>query len=727
VESSGNIRWEEDGVGVVVLTLDDPNRSANTMTDDFVADLRLAVERLEDRRQSLAGVVIASAKESFFAGGDLDRLRAVDAETIDELSDHAAAVTSLLRRLEVLRLPVAAAIAGPALGGGLEIALACNRRLVADSPAVRLGLPEVTLGLMPGAGGTARAVRLLGLLPALDSLLLDGRALTAGAALELGLVDEVVEPDELLAAARSWIGTEPDPSQPWDREGYQIPGGAPGSRELWDIQPTLPANLRKKLRGANYPAPQAILAAAVEGAQVDLDGAVQIERRYFDDLAVGPVAKNMIQAFHFDRRSATGSRGRVGQEPFRPRKVLVLGAGMMGAGIAYSCAKVGIDVVLKDVSAEAAAKGRAYSEGIVAKGVAAGRTSPASGEALLDRIVATDDVEVGAGADLVIEAVFEEPDLKRAVLAEALPVLAADALLASNTSSLPIADLATGLERPRDFLGMHFFSPVDRMPLLEIVKSELTDPETVGRALDVARAIGKVPIVVNDSRGFFTSRVIQTFLNEGIAMLLEGIAPASIEQASLQAGYPAPVLALNDEVNLKLRRDVREQARRAVRDEGGAWSPHPSEAVIDRMIDDFGRSGRLAGGGFYDYEDGRRAGLWAALGAAFGPGSDGGNVPFEDLKERLLFVESLEAVRCYESHVIESVADANIGSILGIGYPGWTGGVLQYVTNYSGGPAGYVARTEELAELYGDRFEPTPLLIEMAAEESTFEDLDRVV
>ncbi|HEY2715037.1 MAG TPA: 3-hydroxyacyl-CoA dehydrogenase NAD-binding domain-containing protein [Solirubrobacterales bacterium] len=722
-ETTETIRWERDAEGVVVLTLDDPNQSANTMNEDYIASMGRAVERLESERDEITGVVLASAKKTFFAGGDLNDLLVVRPEDAAEFAAMSERVKDQLRRLETLAKPVVAAINGAALGGGLEICLACHRRVAVDSPAVRLGFPEVTLGLLPGAGGVVRSVRMLGIADALTKLLLQGQRLRAQQALELGIVDELVaEPGELLGAAKAWIAANPEAAQPWDREGYRMPGGSPADPKLAANLPAFPANLRKQLKGASYPAPANILAAAVEGAQVDFDGALAIEGRYFVDLATGQIAKNMIQAFFFDMQKVSGDRGRPAEvERSQVRKVVVLGAGMMGAAIAYVCAKAGIEVVLKDVEQAGAERGKAYSERLVAKAVERGRSSEESGRALLERITPTADPADAAGADLMIEAVFEDPGLKARVFAEIEPQLAPDALLGSNTSTLPITGLAEHVSRPADFIGLHFFSPVDKMPLLEIIKGERTDEGALYRALDFAKQISKTPIVVNDSRGFFTSRVIATFINEGIAMLAEGIPAASIEQASMQAGYPAPVLQLADEINLKLMRLVRQAGIDAVEAAGGSWQPHPSEAVVDRMLDEFERPGRLEGAGFYEYEEGRRLRLWPGLVEGFGPDPEKAP-PLQDLVERMLFIESLETVRCVEEGVIESVADANVGSILGIGFPGWTGGVLQYVNGYDGGPAGFLARARQLAERYGERFEPPELLVRMAADGERFED-----
>ncbi|MET7403885.1 3-hydroxyacyl-CoA dehydrogenase NAD-binding domain-containing protein, partial [Dactylosporangium sp. NPDC005572] len=567
------IRYDRGADGIVVLTLDDPSRGANTMNPAFVASMDTVLDRLEAEKADVTGVIITSAKKTWFAGGDLDTLGSIGPDDAAQTYAAVRQIKAQLRRLETLGRPVVAAINGSALGGGLELALACHHRIVADDRRIEIGFPEVTLGLLPGGGGVVRTVRLLGITEALLQVLLKGQRHKPAKALEVGLVHEVLPADELDAAARAWIAANPDAVQPWDVKGYKIPGGTPSNPKFAANLPAFPATLRKELKGAPYPAPRNILAAAVEGAQVDLATAFDIEGRYFTELATGQIAKNMIQAFFFDLQAAN-ARGSAAK-PFT--KVAVLGAGMMGAAIAYVCARAGMQVLLKDVTVEAAQQGKAYSERLVQKG--------RGGPDLLERITPTADPADLAGADLVIEAVFEDPALKHKVFAEIEHVVSPGALLCSNTSTLPISLLADGVQRREDFVGLHFFSPVDKMPLVEVIRGKATSDASVERALGVVRQLRKTPIVVNDSRGFFTSRVIGTFTGEGLLMLAEGVAPASIEQASLQAGYPAPVLQLIDELTLTLPRKIRQQY-------GDSWTPTPADAVIDRMIDEFGRPGR---------------------------------------------------------------------------------------------------------------------------------------
>ncbi|MFC8098538.1 3-hydroxyacyl-CoA dehydrogenase NAD-binding domain-containing protein [Streptomyces sp. NPDC057363] len=718
------IRWEESDDHVVTLLLDDPSQSVNTMNAAFIDSLDAVAARLARRRDDIRGVIVASAKKTFFAGGDLRDLISVTPETAQESFEAGMRVKRSLRVLETLGKPVVAAINGAALGGGYEIALACHHRVVLDTPAARVGLPEVTLGLLPGGGGVTRTVRMFGVADALRKVLLEGTQYGPARALEAGLVDDIAADEgELLAKARAFVDANPVSAQRWDAPGYRVPGGTPSHPKLAAQLPAFPALLKKQTGGAPCPAPRNILAAAVESAQVDVDTAFVVEARYLTELVTGQITKNMIQAFFFDLQAVNSGANRPeGIEARQVRKVAVLGAGMMGAGIAYSCARAGIDVVLKDVALESAVKGKAYSEKLCAKAVAKGRTTREKADALLARITPTAEVADLAGCDAVIEAVFEDTALKHKVFQEVQDVVAPDALLCSNTSTLPITALAEGVERQGDFIGLHFFSPVDRMPLVEIIKGERTGEEALARAFDLVRQIKKTPIVVNDSRGFFTSRVIGHFINEGVAMVGEGIEPASVEQAAAQAGYPAKVLSLMDELTLTLPRRIREETRRAVQEAGGTWAAHPADVVVDRMVDEFGRPGRSGGAGFYEYgDDGKRAGLWPGLREHF---TDPAKQPAEltELAERMLFVEALDAVRCLEEGVLTSVADANIGSILGIGFPGWTGGVLQYINGYEGGLPGFVARARELADRYGERFTPPVLLLRKAERGQTFTD-----
>ncbi|WP_432752426.1 3-hydroxyacyl-CoA dehydrogenase NAD-binding domain-containing protein [Streptomyces sp. JL2001] len=720
---STTIRWEQDDTGIVTLVLDDPDQSANTMNQAFKDSIAAIAARVVAERDSIRGIIYTSAKKTFFAGGDLKDMMKVGPEQAQQAFDTGTAIKASLRAIETIGKPVVAAVNGAALGGGYEIALASHHRIALDAPGSKIGLPEVTLGLLPAGGGVTRTVRLMGIADALLKVLLQGTQYTPQRALENGLVHEVAAtPEEMLAKARAFIDTHPESHQPWDVKGYKIPGGTPSNPRFAANLPAFPANLRKQLNGAPYPAPRNILACAVEGAQVDFETALVIEARYFTELVTGQTAKNMIQAFFFDLQAVNSGANRPqGIEPRPVRKVAVLGAGMMGAGIAYSCARAGIDVVLKDVTAEAAQRGKEYSEKLLAKALSRGRTTEAKRDALLARIRPTADPADLAGCDAVIEAVFEDTALKHKVFQEIQDVIEPDALLCSNTSTLPITVLAEGVSRPVDFIGLHFFSPVDKMPLVEIIKGEQTGDEALARAFDLVRQISKTPIVVNDSRGFFTSRVIGQFINEGVAMVGEGADPVSVEQAAAQAGYPAKVLSLMDELTLTLPRKIRNETRRAVEEAGGTWVGHPSDAVIDRMVDEFGRPGRSGGGGFYEYgEDGGRTRLWPGLREHFTRPDV--TIPFEDMKERMLFSEALDSVRCLEENVLTSVADANIGSIMGIGFPAWTGGVLQYINGYEGGLPGFVARARELAEKYGDRFTPPALLVEKAERGEVFTD-----
>ena len=681
------------------------------MNEHYKDSMHRCVQRLVAEKDSITGVVITSGKKTFFAGGDRKAMIQAGPENAGEIFAEVEEIKRDLRALETLGKPVVAAINGAALGGGLEIALACHHRIAADVRGSQIGLPEVTLGLLPGGGGVARTVRMLGIQNAFVSVLSQGTRFKPAQAKELGLIDEVLPTtEELVPAAKAWIKGNPEAhTQPWDAKGYKMPGGTPSSPALAAILPSFPALLRKQVKGAPMPAPRAILAAAVEGAQVDFDTATRIESRYFTGLVTGPIAKNMIQAFFFDLQAinAGGSRPEgIGKTPIT--KIGVLGAGMMGAGIAYVSAKAGFDVVLKDVTLEAAQNGKAYSEKLEAKALERGTTTPEKSSAFLSKITPTADAKDFAGVDFVIEAVFESQELKHKVFGEIEDIVDPNAVLGSNTSTLPITGLASGVKRQEDFIGIHFFSPVDKMPLVEIIKGEKTSDDALARVFDYTLAIGKTPIVVNDSRGFYTSRVIGTFINEALAMLGEGVEPASIEHAGSQAGYPAPPLQLSDELNMELMNKIAVASRKGIEDAGGTYSAHPAEAVVEKMIE-AGRPSRLSGAGFYEYTDGKRTQLWPGLRETFKSGTS--TPPLQDMVDRMLFAEALETQKCFDEGVITTTADANIGSIMGIGFPPWTGGAAQYITGFPGGKAAFVARAKELAARYGDRFTPPASLL----------------
>nr|WP_275943095.1 3-hydroxyacyl-CoA dehydrogenase NAD-binding domain-containing protein [Pseudenhygromyxa sp. WMMC2535] len=594
------IHWTRDDDGIVILTIDDPDVAVNTMNEVYTQSMGACVDRLEAERESITGVILTSAKKSFFAGGNLEILRQSTAEKAAEQTAHIDHVKGQLRRLETLGRPVVAALNGTALGGGLEVALAAHHRIAADVRGSQIGLPEVTLGLLPGGGGITRVVRMLGLQAALTKVILPGTKFKPRDALAAGLVDAVVETvEELVPRAKAWITANPEAANAWDRDGFKIPGGAASHPKIAMMLPAMAANLRKQIKGAPMPAPRAALAAAVEGSLVDFDTASLIETRYLVSLTIGQVSKNMINAFFFDLQKLTAGASRpAGFPKYAAKKVGVIGAGMMGAGIAYVAAKAGIEVVLKDVSLESAQRGKAYAEKIEAKALARGKTSKEKSEALLARIHPTVDPADFAGVDFVVEAVFENVALKQKVFQEIQGIVEPDAVLGSNTSTLPIALLSEGVERPADFIGIHFFSPVDKMKLVEIVRGKNTSDAVLAKVFDFVLQIRKMPIVVNDQRGFFTSRVIGQFTSEAVAAVGEGVEPATIEQAALQAGYPVGALQLLDELTLTLTQKIQRESKAAVESEGGTWTAHPCEAVFDRLIDELDRKGRSTGGAF---------------------------------------------------------------------------------------------------------------------------------
>ncbi|HEX6445410.1 MAG TPA: 3-hydroxyacyl-CoA dehydrogenase NAD-binding domain-containing protein [Streptosporangiales bacterium] len=716
-----HIRYEVGADRVVTLTIDQPGASANVMNSAYADAMGAVVDRLEAERDDIAGVVVTSAKKTFVAGADLEELVRVTPDRAEEFLAELTRVKDQLRRLERLGRPVVAALNGSALGGGFEIALACHHRVCLDDDGIRLGLPEVTLGVAPGGGGITRMVRLLGLEAAFPYLV-EGRQVRPGEAKAAGLVDTLVPDREaLLAEARAWALANPDAKQPWDTEGYRLPGGSPAAPSRQNTVAAAPALLHSKTHGV-FPAPKAILAAAVEGALVDVDTALTIESRYLVELVSGQVAKNMITAFWFQLNAIKSGRSRPdGYDRRQVGKLGVLGAGMMGAGIAQVSASAGIEVVLKDVDLATAERGKAKIAERLDKRVGQGKLTPERRDATLARITPTGDAAALDGCDLVIEAVFENRELKREVTAEAEAQAAADAVIASNTSTLPITGLAEAVPDPKRFVGLHFFSPVHRMPLVEIIRGEQTADETLARAFDYVLQIRKTPIVVNDARGFFTSRVFAAYALEGIAMLAEGVPAALIENVARRAGQPVGPLAVTDEVTHTLIWHIREQTIADLRAagvplEGNHLVDHPAFTVVDTFVNELGRTGKTAGAGFYDYPENGPKRLWPELATRYGRADAG--VPEDDIRDRLLFAQSVDTVRCLEAGVLTSVADANVGSIFGFGFPAWTGGALQFVNAY--GLKEFVERADYLGERYGPRFAPPALLRERAMRNDPF-------
>jgi 3-hydroxyacyl-CoA dehydrogenase/enoyl-CoA hydratase/3-hydroxybutyryl-CoA epimerase len=703
---------ERDGDGIVTVTFDAPEQTANTMSDAMRESLASVAEQLEREKERIRGVILMSAKETFFAGGDLRRIYNMQPAQAQLLFDATEQGKRALRRLEKLGKPVVAALNGTALGGGFEIALACHYRIALTRAKVQFGFPEATLGLMPGAGGVARLTRMVGL-AASQPYLQEGKLLSPHEAFKAGFVDALADSvEEMLAKAREWIAANPSPSQPWDRPGFAPPGGLPGEGDAkrW-LASGAAAQVRAKTRG-RYPAPEAILSASVEGLQVDFDAATRIESRYFVGVATGGVAKNIIGTFWFQANEIkSGAQRPPTVEKSEIKRLGVLGSGMMGKGIAYAAASRGVMVLVKDVAIAQAEKAVADADKLLARRVEKGEIDDARRRDVLSRIVPTDRYEDLAEVDLVIEAVPENPELKAQVTRDAEAHLPQHAFWASNTSTLPITGLSKASRRPQSFIGMHFFSPVHRMQLVEVINGRETSPETLAHALDFVMQLGKTPIVVNDSRGFFTSRVFSTFTREGVSMVGEGQVPAAIEAASMFAGFPVGPLAVLDEVSLSLSYNNRLETLKAYAAEGRPLAAHPADRVMERMLYEFERKGRAAGAGFYDYPSDGSKHFWPGLERHFP--RDVPQISQDDKMDRLLFCMALEAVRILEEGVLSNARDGNIGSVLGIGFPRWTGGVFQFLNWYGLDRA--VARAEYLAERYGDRFAPPAMLRELAA------------
>jgi len=713
---TGTFNYEKDSDNIVTVTMD-MSGPVNAMNDEYVALMGETIDRLEAERESIAGVVLTSAKSSFFAGGDIkSMLSLTPGEGEAEMFEMNLKIKGMLRRMEKLGRPVVAAINGAALGGGYEICLACHHRVALDSKAVQVGLPEVSLGLLPGGGGIVRMVNKFGVERAIMPLL-EGTRFNAKKALEVGLVEELADDvPSMISKAKAWIKANPEAMNPWDVKGFKIPGGNAKNPKITQMLQGANPMLFQKTRGL-VPAPVKILDVVADTLRVDFDTAMEIEARVFVGLVTTPVAKNLMSFFlQMNQVNGGGSRP-AGIEKTAVKKVGILGAGMMGQGIAYVSAMAGIEVILKDISQDAADKGKAYSDTLLTKRVARGRMTEEKKASVLGLITPTDNADLLEGCDLIIEAVFENVDLKHKITEELQGKLAENGVWGSNTSTLPITLLAEPAKRPENFIGIHFFSPVDKMPLVEIITGEQTSDETLARAFDYAQQIRKTPIVVNDSRGFFTSRVFATYIEEGAQLIEEGVDPVLIENLGRAVGMPVGPLAVQDEVSQQLAVKVSETNRELDERLGDKFAGETaSYRIASKMLNEYGRGGRAHGGGYYDYPEGGEKQLWSELYSLYHkPEVD---LPVDDIKDRLLFRQIVESLRCYEENVVNQVADANIGSIMGIGFPPHTGGVLQYVNTY--GLKAFATRLAELESRYGERFAAPQVLLDKAEKGETF-------
>ena len=705
--------YKKDQQNIVTITMDMDGRSTNVINEEFSQLWTETLEKLENEKD-LTGVILTSAKKTFLAGGDLQMIFALDDPMLTfELTEK---LKEKQRRLENLRKPIVAAINGTALGGGLEIALCCNYRVVLNDPNIKIGFPEVTLGILPAAGGIVRSIRLLGLEAALP-FLMEGKQVSPDTAKKVGFIDDTVETlEELFTKAKQYILTNSEVCQPWDKKGYKIPGGTARHPKIAQMLAIAPAILRKKTQG-NYPAPEAILSAAVEGSLVDFETASRIESRYFVELVTGKVAKNMINAFWFQLNKIKSGSNRPKDIPYiETNKLGVLGSGLMGHGITYVAALSGIEVVMVDSTIENAQKGLDKIKTILETGIRIGLISENKKNEVLGLITTTDEYGKLDGCDLIIEAVFEDRDLKGKVTGLAEQVMDSGGVFASNTSTIPISRLAEKSIRAEKFIGIHFFSPVHKMKLVEIIKGEKTSQDTLAKAFDFVLKIKKIPIVVNDSRGFYTSRVFERYTSEGMALLAEGNAAESIESAGKKAGHPVGPLAVVDEINIGLAAHIREQNRKELSEKNEKLPQGNWDRVIDFMTEDAKRLGRANGGGFYEYPDNGRKYLWPELKTYFPLSKN--PLPQEEIIDRLRFIQAVETIRCYEEGVLNSVAEANIGSIFGWGFAPFKGGTLQFVNDY--GIKQFIDRTKELAGKYGDRFLPPQLLLDMEVKGETF-------
>jgi len=720
------IRYEVDGDGIALLTIDLPNASMNVFNAQLIDDLDTCVDKvLSD--DNVKGAVITSGKDSFLAGADLNMLGSSSNEnaTPEEAFENVFRLNKIMRKLEtgdkdrkVLMKegtkPFAAAVNGLALGGGFELVLACHHRIIADTPAMQLGFPEVQVGLLPGAGGTQRLPRLTGIQAAAQAIT-TGKPYNGQVALGLGIVQEMVPTDQVVAKAIEWVKKSPSALAPWDKKGFKYPGGA-GAMHPGSVQTFIGANaMAQKQTQHNYPAIQAILSCLYEGGIVDFDTAIRIESKYFMKLLSGPVAGNMIRSLFVNKQAV--EKGSLRPEGFERKKVKrlgMLGAGLMGAGVAYVSAKVGMDVILLDRDAASAEKGKDYSRKLVEKGISRGKVSKEKGEALLERITTTSDYADLKDCDLIIEAVFEAEDIKKSVTEATEAVIGKDIVFASNTSTLPITGLAKNFTRPHQFIGIHFFSPVDKMPLVEIIMGEKTDDETLALALDYVSQIKKTPIVVNDSRGFYTSRCFGTYVQEGYAMVQEGINPALIENVGKMTGMPVGPLAVGDEVAIDLSYKIGMATKKAL---GDKYVPSPADSFVEKMVVELERFGRKNAKGTYVYpEDGSKKYLWPDLAENFPHAEVQPSV--EEVKSRLLVRQAVECARCFEEGVLIDASSGDIGAIFGWGFAPYTGGPFSFIDTY--GIAKFVAEADRLAQAYGARFTPPQLLRDMAAKGETF-------
>ena len=713
---------EVDGDGIALVTIDLPGQSMNVWNEALMTDFAKWVDDFV-ADDAVKGAVITSGKKSgFLAGADLRMLGSADrgpGKGADPF-ESAFGLNRVLRKLETgghpakalmkgeaHAKPVAAAVEGLALGGGLELVLACHHRVVADNPKIQLGVPESQVGLLPGAGGTQRIPRLAGLQNAAQ-MATTGKPIDPNTGKAFGIVQEIVPAGETVAKAKEWVKANPKAVQPWDKKGFKFPGGG-GAMDPRSVQFFMAANaMAQKQSNHNYPAIQAILSCLYEGSIVPFDTAIRIETKYFMKLLSGPVAKNMIRTLFINKQAAEkGEQRPQDAPPTELKKVGVLGAGMMGAGIAYVTAKAGMEVVLLDRDLAYAEKGKGYSEGIVSKGVGRGKVSKEQGDALLARIMPTTDYDDLKDVDMIIEAVFEDPEVKADVIKKTEAVIGEDVIFASNTSTLPITGLAKNSERPEQFIGIHFFSPVDKMPLVEIIPGEASGDRSLAAALDYVRMIKKTPIVVKDTRGFYTNRVVPPYLGEAMIMVQEGIKPALIENAAKSLGMPVGPLALTDETSLELGYMLSQSTRKEL---GDAYQPSGNEELLEKMVVGLGRKGRKSGGGFYDYPEGGKKHLWKGLSEHFPVAEE--QPTLEETKERLLYAQLVPAAQCFADGIVSDPQSADIGAIFGWGFAPWTGGPMSHIDTI--GVEDFVRTAESLAQKYGARFSPPQSFRDMA-------------